>query len=194
MHIKTSISMLLLVCLMAFGQTTDSAAPIAISPGQTASITLPSNLGGFGAGFQSTAMPKASGWADVCRRNPDVPLFDWKLPSYSCAATDYTTGSTSARADIDTVAIHTKYVLAGSKTGAGAAIGANGIGGSFALGGWLSVDVSKVVKLSQVYFTASATWQKDDIVAAVGAAAPGAALRTLGTRATWRFGFIHGWD
>jgi hypothetical protein len=181
---------LLLACVLsiaAFGQTT-------IAPPVSAAAALPSNLGGFGLGFQSMSSPKASGWGDICHRNPDVLLFDWKLPSYSCLATDYTTGATSGRADIDTVVVHTKYLLAGSKTGAGAALGANGVGGSFVAGGWFGVDISKWLKLNQLYLAGSATWQKDDIVAAAGSAAPGVALRTLGTRATWRFGFIHGWN
>lgn len=174
-----SIGVLLLVCAMgALGQTDG----------------LPSNLAGGGGGFQSTGSPQTSLWAEGCHRNPDVTIFGVTLPSYGCVATDYTAKAKSARVEVDTVLLHRGRFAAGTKTGAGVARGENGVGGSFAGGGWMSARVRRDVgKESGVHLVVSGTWSKDDVAAAQDAPTPRGVLRALGTRGAFRFGFVKSW-
>jgi hypothetical protein len=188
------VLLLLLAAFSAPGQTasTPSTAPAPVAAPDSFT-NLPGNFAGTGFGFQSAAARQTSGWAEACHRNPDVTLLGLTLPSYSCAATDYAAAVTSARVDVETVFLHRSLFTAGTKTGAGAAMSATGVGASYALGGWGAVDVSKLFKSSGVFLVASATWQKDDVDVAAQAATLAQTLRTLTSRATFRFGFGKSW-
>lgn len=175
---KVLISICVLILAVgAFGQTTSTAPP----------APLPANFAAAGGGFQGTGNPQASGWAEGCHRNPDAPIFGLLLPSYLCLATDYSGTATSARADVDTVLLHRGWFTAGTKTGGGAAYNANGVGGSFAGGGWMTI------KMGSIYVAASATWRKDDVVAAVQNKAAPVVLRALKDTAVFRIGFGMAW-
>jgi hypothetical protein len=190
------IIMLVLAVFAAFGQTVITpaiaSAPVLAAPIDNAAA-LPGNFVGAGFGFQSAAARQTSGWAEACHRNPDVTLLGMTLPSYSCAATDYAAAATSARVDVETVFVHKSIFTAGTKTGAGAAMRASGVGASYALGGWGAVDVSKLFKSPGVFLVASATWQKDDVDVATASSTLAQTLRTLGSRATFRFGVGKSW-
>jgi hypothetical protein len=193
----SATALLLLLVLAVFptpGQT--PATPTAAAPTATTLTDLSglqNNFAGVGFGFQSVGNPRTSGWAEACHRNPDVTVLGLTLPSYACAATDYAPAATSARVDVETVIFHRGGFFAGTKTGAGAALGSAGVGASYALGGWGAVDVSKLFKLDGLYLVASSTWQKDDIAVAVQTGPLAQTLRTLAARGTFRFGFGKSW-
>jgi hypothetical protein len=193
----SAAALLLLFVLAVFptsGQTPLTPATATPSASTLTDLSgLQNNFAGVGFGFQSVGNPQTSGWAEACHRNPDVTLLGLSLPSYACAATDYAPAATSARVDVDTVILHRGGFFAGTKTGAGAAVGSAGVGASYALGGWGAVDVSKFLKLDGLYLVASSTWQKDDIAVATQAGTLSQTLRTLTSRATFRFGFEKGW-
>ena len=193
-----SAAALLLLFVLAVFPTSGQTSPAPATTAPTASTLtdlsgLQNNFAGVGFGFQSAGNPQTSGWAEACHRNPDVTLLGLALPSYACAATDYAPAATSARVDVETVILHHGGFFAGTKTGAGAAVGSAGVGASYALGGWGAVDVSKFLNLDGLYLVASSTWQKDDIAAAVQSGPLAQTLRTLTSRATFRFGFEKGW-
>jgi hypothetical protein len=174
-----------------------SAAPtIAASSGDG----LPSNFVGFGAGLQSASNPKVSGWADVCRRNPDVTIAGMTLPSYLCLATDYSGSAASPRADLHTVFVRNKSgsLIAGTKMGAGASItsnagGGTNVGGAFDVGGFGALKLGTFAGINGLVLTGSITWLKQDVSTAVSAGPPIAILHALGSHAAVRFGFGKTW-
>jgi hypothetical protein len=134
-----------------------------------------------------------SGWLEVDKALPDVTFAGLTFHSYGGAATDYFGNSTSARLDTKIVLIHKGWLTAGTLQGAGASISASSIGGSFALGGWATAGIGKLLGVPGAVAAASATWQKDDITVAVQQANLPEKLQTLGARATFRFGFGKTW-
>lgn len=186
MTFQRSVSIALFITLVVsccFGQTATPPTP----------PTLPSNFAAAGLGFQSTATPQTSGWLSVCHRNPDLNIAGLALPSFLCASTDYSAAATSARVDLDTIVLQKSVFAAGFKTGGGAAINSNGVGGSYALGGFGVADISSFVKIAGARLAASITWQKDDVAAASQGATVPIVLQQLGARATFRFGFGKSW-
>ena len=155
--------------------------------------TLPSNFMGVGLGFQATSIPQASGWLEIDKALPDITIGGLVFHSYGGAATDYFGSSTSARVDTKIVFLHKAWFTAGSLQGAGAAFNQNGIGGSFALGGWATAGIGKLLGVPGACLAASATWQKDDIAVAAGNGTLATRLETLGSRGTFRFGFGKTW-
>jgi hypothetical protein len=151
------------------------------------------NFAAAGLGFQQVATPQLSGWAEMCHRNPDLNVLGMALPSYLCAATDYTSVATSARVNVNTVLLYNHWLAAGTKTGAGAAMNNNGVGGSFDLGCWGAMRVSELLKIDGLHLVASVTWQKDNVAAAAQAGTVPQVLKHLGAHATFRFGFGKGW-
>jgi hypothetical protein len=154
--------------------------------------TLPDNFAGAGFGFQGTGTPQTSGWMQACHRNPDINLLGLTVPSYLCAVTDYSGIVTSARVDVDMVLFNYKWLAGGSKTGGGAALNANGVGGAYAVGGWAAADISRWLKIDGARLVGSVTWQKDNVAAATNAALP-EVLRQLAARGTFRLGFGKTW-
>jgi hypothetical protein len=183
MNLKTIVLLLALAAVM-FAQT----PPITPAPAPM----VPNNVAGVGFGFQNAGSPNASGWVDICHRNPDVTILGMTFPSYLCAATDYAQATTSARVDMKIVILTNKWFAGGTQTGGGAAINGNGVGGSYALGGWGALDVSKYIKFEGLHLVSSVTWQKDDVNFAPTATLP-QILKQLGSRGTFRFGFAKSW-
>jgi hypothetical protein len=166
---------------------------LALATVLSAQDTLPNNFAAAGLGFQSTANPQTSGWASMCHRNEDANLFGWKLPSYLCGATDYSGTVTSARVELSTVLFANRLVAFGPKVGGGAAYNANGMGGAFAGGGWVSLNAENFVKISGVWLTASVTWSKDDVSVAQAAGKVPVVLQQLAARGVYRFGIGKAW-
>jgi hypothetical protein len=154
---------------------------------------LPNNFAGAGLGYQNQASPQTSGWSEYCHRNPDIKMLGLTMPSYLCAATDYSGQVTSARVDLDTVLVYRSWFAAGTKTGGGAGVNSNGVGGAYALGVWGAISIAKVVKLDKLSIAASVTWNKDDVVVAQQAGQLPMVLKALGSRACYRFGFGKAW-
>jgi len=139
---------------------------------------LPDRFGAAGMGFQSTAAPAASGWAAVCLKAAERV--------YTCGATDYAAGSSSARAEVDTVLAAAGPLTLFAKGGAGAATGAGGVGASYTGGGVATLDLSRWVKIAQgLHAVASITYTKND----VSVAGDGAGLQSFGAKPVFRFGF-----
>ena len=109
--------------------------------------TLPSNFVGAGLGFQNAGSPQMSGWLEIDKALPDVSFAGLTFHSYGGAATDYFGSSTSARVDTKLVVLHKAWFTAGTLQGAGAAFSANSIGGSFALGGWVTAGIGKLLNV-----------------------------------------------
>lgn len=171
--------------IMAFPIHAQATADSAV----TQTFDVPSTAVMSGAGFQSGIV---SGWTEYCKRNPDASFFGWAFPSFSCAATDYSTASTSARAEEDMVLAQKGIVAFGLKGGGGVATSANNIGGSFNGGGWLTVDLSKPLKLAGLRLVVSATADKNNVSAFMGAPTT-ANLKSIGLNGTYRFGLVHTW-
>jgi hypothetical protein len=91
------------------------------------------------------------------------------------------------------VVLHKAWFTAGTLQGAGAAFSASSIGGSFALGGWATAGIGKLLNVPGALLAASVTWQKDDISAAAQTGTLAEKLQTLGSRATFRFGVGKTW-
>jgi hypothetical protein len=165
------------------------AIPIALAHGET----LPNNFAGAGLGFQSMAVPQTSGWSEYCHRNPDVSLLGLTVPSYTCAATDYSANATSGRVDVDLVLVRKGIFAGGSKTGGGGAVNNNSFGVSYAVGGWGMIDLSRWIKLEGFKFAGSLTWQKDDLAVATKETTVPLVLRALAARTVVRLGFGKTW-
>lgn len=178
---RRTLLLIALAALPALAQTSTDTTP-----------ALPANAAFAGMGFQKTANPQISGWAEACHRNPDVSLLGLTLPSYLCGATDYSGSVSSARADIDTVLFTRGSLAGGTKMGAGAAVASSSVGASYDLGVWGTVDVSKFLKIDGAKLAASVTWQKNDVsVAASGTASQ--VLKAFADAACFRFGFGKTW-
>ena len=174
---KTTLSLAIALCLGCLGQAQ----------------TLPSNLVGAGLGFQNVGSPQASGWLEIDKALPDVSFAGLTFHTYGGAATDYFGSSTSARVDTKLVVLHKAWFTAGTLQGAGAAFSANSIGGSFALGGWATAGIGKLLNVPGAVLAASVTWQKDDVSVAAQTGTLAEKLQTLGSRATFRFGAGKTW-
>lgn len=177
-NITLAMLITLALAFSAFGQTT---------------TPLPGNFVGAGLGFQALSTPQASGWIEVDKALPDVTIAGVTLHSYGGAATDYFGNSTAARVDTKLVFVHKAWFTAGSIQGAGAAMSANGVGGSFVLGGWMTAGIGKLLGVPGAVMAFSGTWQKDDIQTLQQVGNLPAKLQTLGARGTWRFGFGKSW-
>jgi hypothetical protein len=171
-----AFSLALMLAVGAFGQT-----------------TLPNNFGGGGLGFQAMSTPQMSGWLEIDKALPDVTIGGFAFHSYAGVATDYFGNSTAARVDTKIVFLHHTWFTAGSLQGAGAAMSANGLGGSFALGPWATASMAKLLNIPGAVAAFSATWQKDDISVMQQEANLPEKLKKLGARGTYRFGFGKTW-
>lgn len=178
-HFVIRIALVLVcLCAAAFGQD----------------AKLPDNFAAAGLGFQSTATPQTSGWSEYCHRNPDLNLFGLSIPSYGCASTDYSGQVTSARIDVKSVLLAKGGIAGGTVSGAGAAVNTNGVGASYAVGGWGASDFpGRALKMPGLQFVASATWQKSDVAVAQQQAGAIPVLRQLAARSVWRLGFGKTW-
>ncbi len=134
---------------------------------------LPERFGAAGMGFQSASAPQTSGWAAMCLKAAER--------IYTCGATDYAAGSSSARAEVDTLLVSSGPITIFAKGGAGAATSTTGVGGSFAGGGVATLDLSKLLRWAAgVYAVASITLVKNDVTVTGSA---------FGGQSVFRFGF-----
>ncbi len=154
---------------------------------QVASLStgsLPDHFYGMGLGFQNSAIPKTSGWINVCTQAYSK--------MYGCIATDYSGGTTSTRAEAHQMFYQFKGCGLFGTAGAGAATGVTGgVGGSFDAGGVIGCAVpEKLIRQRGIYAVFSGSWNKRNVLEAPDI---GTALKSFGSQTVWRFGFGKGW-
>lgn len=138
----------------------------------------PPHFMALGAGFQATSLPKVSGWINFCNKVSGRV--------YACGATDYTGTTSSARAGVETIVFQTGIFTllakgdAGVSTGAGASLGA-----AFGAGGTAVVDISKFIKVQNIFAVASVAWLKENVQDLQS----GGGLAAFGQKTAFRFGF-----
>lgn len=149
-----------------------------------AKAQLPDHFMGAGLGFQNSAIPKTSGWIDICTQA--------YTNLYACIATDYSGGTTSTRAEGHQMFYQYRNCGLFGTVGAGAATGVTGgVGGSFDAGGVIGCAIpEKLIRQKGIYAVFSGSWNKRNVLEA---ATVGSALHTFGAQTVWRFGFGKTW-
>lgn len=156
--------------------------------------TLPSQGAFVGLGFQSVANPQVSGWVEYEKALPDVQIGSFTFRSYGGAATDYSGQSTSSRIDTKWVILSHRWLTLGTLQGGGVAYNANGYGGSFTGGGWVTAGIGKLLGIPGAVLAMSASWMKDDVSVAVANPTLKGKLVTLGLHGCFRFGVGKTWN
>lgn len=146
---------------------------------------LPDHFGGAGFGYRHSSQQKESGWITLCTKVASTERV------YACGATDYQNNASSIRAEIETALYRRGPLVLFGKGGAGIAIGGNtSTGASFSAGGGALYDISRYVKVSNVYAAFSGTVDKNNVSVQTGKFG---FLRPLATDTTFRFGFGRSW-
>ncbi len=146
---------------------------------------LPSKFMGVGLGFQNSAVQKVSGWYSICTQSV--------TRTFLCLATDYSSGTTSNRADIHLLAYQFKSCALFETSGAGAATGSlGGVGGTFDLGGLVACKIDeKLIHAKNLVAVFSGSWNKRNVVEAPDL---NNAFRTFGAQTIFRFGLGKIWN